>query len=150
MPVSAFAYTSGYGNLTNNVDNIMKYDTQVINNRTDIFELSGSGTTDARIFLKQPGIYEFVSQINIYDAYGNMDMLVKLLSGSATGAMGLVSLFNDEKYAELTSERISNGTIIINVPIPQYYSVAVNPSANSPYPSDIFNTPTRLFIKKLA
>jgi hypothetical protein len=150
MPVSAFAFTSGYGNLTNNVDNTMKYDTQVINNRPDIFELSGSGTTDARIFVKQPGIYEFISQINMFDAFNNVDFVVKLNSGSAFGAMGLVSLFNDEKYAESTSARTLNGTIIVNVPTSQYYSVALNPSANSPFPSNNFNTPTRLFIKKLA
>jgi hypothetical protein len=150
MPVSAFTFTSGYGNLTNNVDNTMKYDTQVINNRPDIFELSGSGTTDARIFVKQPGIYEFISQINMFDAFNNVDFVVKLNSGSAFGAMGLVSLFNDEKYAESTSARTLNGTIIVDVPTSQYYSVALNPSANSPFPSNNFNTPTRLFIKKLA
>jgi hypothetical protein len=150
MPVSAFAFTSGYGNLTNNVDNTMKYDTQVINNRPDIFELSGSGTTDARIFVKQPGIYEFISQINMFDAFNNVDFIVKLNSGSAFGAMGLVSIFNDEKYVESTSARTLNGTIIVDVPTSQYYSVALNPSANSPFPSNNFNTPTRLFIKKLA
>jgi len=149
IPLAGYSWGSGYFNLTNGADNIIRFNTQSFNTRTDIFELSGSGTADARVYLKQAGYYEFISQVHLFDMFNNVDVVVKLLSGSATGTMGLVSLFNNDKFAELTADRTINGTIIVNVTTPGYYAVAINPSTNSPFPSNDFNTPTRLFIKKL-
>jgi len=149
IPLAGYSWGSGYFNLTNGADNIIRFNTQSFNTHTDIFELSGSGTANARVYLKQAGYYEFISQVHLFDMFNNVDVAVKLLSGSATGTMGLVSLFNNDKFAELTADRTINGTIIVNVTTPGYYAVAINPSTNSPFPSNDFNTPTRLFIKKL-
>ena len=149
IPLAGYSWGSGYFNLTNGADNIIRFNTQSFNTHTDIFELSGSGTANARVYLKQAGYYEFISQVHLFDMFNNVDVVVKLLSGSATGTMGLVSLFNNDKFAELTADRTINGTIIVNVTTPGYYAVAINPSTNSPFPSNDFNTPTRLFIKKL-
>jgi len=150
VPVASFSWTSNYFNLTNSTDNNVRWDTTNFNLDSNIFELSGSGTADARIHIKQPGYYEFISQVHLYDLQNNMDVLVKLTSGSDTGTLTTVSLLNDCKFSETSADQTMNGNIVVNVATPAYYSIAVNPSANSPYPSNSDNTPTRLFIKRLA
>jgi len=42
-----------------------------------------------------------------------------------------------------------NGTICTFISTPTYFTISINPSANSPYPSDTNSTPTRIFVKKL-
>ena len=83
--------------------------------------------------------------------YGNVDVVVKLMRAeTSTGSLSLVSLLSDFKSAELTTDQILNGSIIVNVASAGYYALVVNPSANSPYPSDTNSTPTRIFVKKLS
>ena len=149
MPVASWGWVSSYINLTNSIDNMLPWDTEVFNTHPNIFELSGSGTTNARIHIKESGYYEIIGQMHFYDMFNNVDFYVKIMSGSATGDMGLVSLLNDCKFNEDSSDRLINGTAIINVSTPQYYSIAVNPSANAPFPSNANNTPPRMFIKKI-
>ena len=149
IPAASWEWNTNYFNLTNGADNILPWDTEAFNTNSNIFELSGSGTTNARIHIKESGYYEIIGQIHFYDLFGNVDVTVKIMSGSATGPMGLVTLLNDSRFSELTADQLINGTTIINVSTPQYYSIAVNPSANTPFPSATDNTPPKIFIKKI-
>ena len=149
IPVGSWEWNTNYFNLTNGADNILPWDTEVFNTNSNIFELSGSGTTNARIHIKESGYYEIIGQIHFFDLFNNMDMLVKIMSGSASGPMGLVTLLNDSKFSENSADQLLTGTTIINVSTPQYYSIAVNPSANTPFPSNTDNTPPKIFIKKI-
>lgn len=143
--------TGAYFNLSNGNDNVIRFNTQDFNTNSGVFELINSNTATARIHVKLAGYYEFISQVHLFDLYGNVDVLVKLRRGSTTSdTPTLVSLFSDFKASELTADQLLNSTIIVNVTSAGYYDVAVNPSANGPYPSDTNNTPSRLFIKRLA
>jgi hypothetical protein len=147
-----------YGNLTNGSDNYIPFNTEIFNTNTNVFELVNSGSQagtlgnqGARIFFKQPGIYEISCQVHLFDLSGNVDILVRVSSSSTSGgAMSSITLLHDAKFSELTADQLLNGTLLLNVTSAGYYTICVNPSANSPFPSDANNTPTRIFVKKIS
>ncbi len=151
--VASYSWTINYANLTNGAENYPRWDTEVFNSSSNIFQLVNStvaGNTGARIFLKEPGYYELISQVHLFDAFGNQDLLVKYNSATgSTDAMSVGTLISDEKFAELTGDRLINGTICFFISTPTYITLSINPSANSPFPSNGNSTPTRIFIKKL-
>jgi hypothetical protein len=148
-----------YGNLQNNSDNYLPFNTTIFNNNTDVFELVNSGSVSgtlgdmgSRVFIKVPGIYQISCQIHLYDlGTNNIDLLVKLSSSpTQSNPMSLVTLLHDYKSNDGSSDQLMNGTLLLSVTSPTYYNIAVNPSANSPYPSDDSNTPSRWFIQKIS
>ena len=151
--VASYSWTKNYANLTNGAENYPRWDTEVFNSSPNIFELVNStvaGNTGARIYLKESGYYELTSQVHLYDAFGNVDVLVKYNTATTSGgAMTPVTLLSDEKFVELTQDRLINGTICFFISTPTYITISINPSANSPFPSLDNSTPTRIFIKKL-
>ena len=155
LAVARYSWNSGAGaaayfNISNATDNIMRFTTEDFNTDSSTFELINGGTSTARIFVKSTGFYQFISQVHLFDLYGNVDVVVKLLRHeTSSGGGSLVTLFSDTKYAELSTDQIMEGTLLINVTSAGYYSVAVNPSANSPFLSASDSSPTRLSIIKL-
>jgi len=151
--VASYSWTINYANLTNGAENYPRWDTEVFNSSPNIFELVNStvaGNTGARIYLKESGYYELTSQVHLYDAFGNVDVTVKYNTATTSGgAMTPGTLLSDEKYAELTQDRLLNGTICFFISTPTYITLSINPSANSPFPSNANSTPTRIFIKKI-
>jgi len=153
VAVASYSWTTNYGNLVNGSENYPRWDTEVFNSSPNIFELvnsTGAGNTGARIYFKEAGYYEITSQVHLFDAFNNMDLTINVntASGPST-AMTPITLLNDEKFAELTNDRLMNGTICTYITTPTYFTISINPSANSPYPSDANSTPTRIFVKKL-
>jgi len=154
----AYPTSDQYGNLTNGSDNYMPFNTTIFNNNTDIFELVNSGSvsgtlgnTGARIYIKEPGIYQISCQVHLFDIFNNVDILVKLSSSSTSaGTMSLVTLLHDYKSVESSADQLMNGTLLFNVTSPTYYTICVNPSANTPFPSATDNTPTRIFLQKIS
>jgi hypothetical protein len=145
---------SDYANLTNATENYPRWNTTIFNSNTGIFELVNSGqtgNTGARIHFKEPGYYEIISSVHIFDLFNNIDVTIRLNSSTTSnGSMTVGTMISDFKSAETTGDQIIYGHIIINVTTPTYYTVSVNPSANTPFPSSTNDSPTRLFIKKLA
>jgi hypothetical protein len=160
-PSAGFSWVNGspaYGNLTNGSDNYIPFNTEIFNTNTNVFELVNSGSQagtlgnqGARIFFKQPGIYEISCPVHLFDLSGHVDILVRVSSSSTSGgAMSSITLLHDAKFSELTADQLLNGTLLLNVTSAGYYTICVNPSANSPFPSDANNTPTRIFVKKIS
>ena len=151
--VACYSWTINYANLTNGAENYPRWDTQVFNSSPNIFELinsTGAGNTGARIYFKEAGYYEITSQVHLFDLFNNVDLTVKINTalGSST-AMSVGSLINDSKFAEITADQLINGTICTFITEPTYFTISINPSANSPFPSNANSTPTRIFVKKL-
>ena len=151
--VACYSWTTNYANLTNGAENYPRWDTEVFNSSANIFELvnsTGAGNTGARIYFKETGYYEITSQVHLFDLFNNVDLTVKIntASGSST-AMSVGTLINDEKVVESTADRLINGTICVVITEPTYFTISINPSANSPFPSNANSTPTRIFVKKL-
>ena len=153
IAVASYSWTINYANLTNGAENYPRWDTEVFNSSPNIFELVNStaaGNTGARIYFKEAGYYEITSQVHLFDLFNNVDLTVKINTalGSST-AMSVGSLINDSKFAEITADQLINGTICTYISVPTYFTISINPSANSPFPSNANSTPTRIFVKKL-
>jgi len=154
----AYPASDQYGNLTNNSDNYMPFNTTIFNNNTDVLELVNSGSVSgtlasegARIYIKFPGIYEIIGQVHLYDIFDNISILIKVSSSSTlNGTMTPITLLSDYKSVESNDDQLINGTVLLNITSAGYYTICVNPSTNTPYPSDILNTPIRIFIKKIS
>jgi hypothetical protein len=155
----AYPTSAQYGNMTNGIDNYIPWNSVLFNTNTDVFELVNSGSVagtnanqGARIHFKQPGIYEITTQIHFFDFTSNVDILVRVSSSTTSGgAMSSITLLNDYKSVEAAAaDQIINATLILEVTAAGYYSVCMNPSAQSPFPSDANNTPTRIFVKKIS
>lgn len=160
-PSAGFSWTNGspsYFNLVNGVDNYIPFNTQIFNTNTNVFELINSGSTagsngdqGARIHFKQAGIYEISCQVHLFDLSGNVDILVKVSTAATSGgAMSAVTLLHDYRSVETSADQLMNGTLMLNVTASGYYTICVNPSTNTPYPSDSDSTPTRIFVKKVS
>jgi hypothetical protein len=153
----AYPTSAQYGNLTNGSDNYIPFNTTIFNNNTDVFELVNSGSVSgtlasegARIHIKFPGIYEITGQVHLFDLFNNVTILVKVSSASTSnGAMTPITLLHDYKSVETSDDQLMNGTILLEVTTAGYYTICVNPSANTPFPSETNSTPTRIFIKKI-
>jgi hypothetical protein len=70
-------------------------------------------------------------------------------SDTINGALSLVTLLSDQKFAETSTDQIINGSVVVNVASEGYYAIIFNPSDNTPFPSDTDSAPTRVFVKKL-
>ncbi len=159
---AGFAWINSYFNIAENADHYIPFDQQLFNTDSNVFELVNAGSTSgtngdegARIHFKKAGIYEITSQMHFYDLTADMDFLVRLSSASGPNtAMSSITLLNDYKSIEGSNDQLMNGTILLEVTSPTYYTVCVWASdvspAKGPYPSAADNTPTRIFIKKLA
>jgi hypothetical protein len=154
---SNYPASDRYGNLTNASDNYIPFNTTLFNTNTDVFELVNSGSvsgtlgnTGARVFIKQVGVYQISCQVHLFDLFNNVDVLVRLSTSSTeNGTMSSVTLLHDYKSVEISADQLMNGTLFFNVTSPGYYTICVNPSANSPFPSDSNSTPTRIFLQKI-
>ena len=155
LALARYSWNSGAGaaayfNISNVTDNTMRFTTEDFNTDSGTFELINGGTATARIHVKSAGFYQFISQVHLFDLYDNVDVVVKLLRHeTSSGGGSPVTLFSDTKYATSSADQIMEGTLLINVTSAGFYSVVVNPSANSPFLSASDSSPTRLSIIKL-
>jgi hypothetical protein len=158
IPSAGFAWTANYFNLSNNTDTFIPFDNEIFNTDISVFELwngGSTGNTGARIRFKKAGVYEITSQMHFYDIFGDIDMIVKVNSSSSSnGTMSSVTAINDFKSIESASDQIINGTILLNVTTPAYYTISIyvaqSTPGNLPYPSDLDNARPRIFVKKLS
>jgi hypothetical protein len=144
-----WSWKTNYANLTNLVDNVLKYDTEELNNSPDTYELVNSGTITARIHIKKPGLYQALSGSYFGRLQGNMDFLVKLKRAETqSGVSALVLLLSDTKIAEAAGDHLVQGSTVFEVETPGFYEVNLFPTLNNPSPEFNFNTaPFITFIK---
>lgn len=147
-------YSGPADNLPNSTDTYLAWDS-VITNSASVFELVNSGTSNARVQIKETGRYEVRVQAVYFDLWNNMrfsghfDTNTASTGGSWTRVLTLFQhIFGSS--ASSPPGQIVTGQAQINVTTANnYYSVAFNPSDNTPYPADPNNTVTNLFIRKI-
>jgi hypothetical protein len=150
MPVARFSNSINGVTLTNSVDNNIRFNTNDYNTAVASFELVDAGLTTAAVYIKQPGYYEFITQIYLSGLGADVDILIKLATGTSTGGVfTLVSLFNDYKSVEGTNDQTVTGTLVEYISTPGYYRVLVNPSNANITTITSNSTPPRLTVKKL-
>lgn len=150
----AFAgpYTPGTDNLTNNSDNFPRWNTEVYNTDPGTFEFFGTGTTLSRVYIKSAGYYEIIASPHYYDLYNNMRLTVKLFSSASVGGgMSYVTQLANRWFvgAVVPPGQTVDSATVFYVTSPTYYTVALFPTANSPYPAAENSTPSRFTLKKI-
>lgn len=142
----------GNDNLTNNTDNFPRWNTQVFNTSPATFELFNAGTITARVFIKAAGYYMIVSQPQYFDLYNNMQMTVKLFtSATVSGSMSYVARLAARWYVGAANPpgQTIDSTSVFLVSTPGYYTVALDPTLNTPYPSEQGGLQSRFTLIKL-
>lgn len=148
-------YTGITDNLVNNTDNFPRWNTQIINTRPDTFEFFGSGTTGARVFIKEAGYYLIVSQIHYFDLWNNNRFSVNLFRAAGVSPAPMVRVFNlaNRTFPSTTpnppGQTVDSSSLFVAT-IPGYYTVGVFPTLNSPFPASTDTGASRMtFIKVL-
>ena len=150
MPVARFSNSVNNVSLSNSADNNIRYNVTDYNTSIASFELIDAGLSTAAVYIKQPGYYEFITQIYLSGLGADVDILIKLATGASTGGVfTLVSLFNDYKSVEGTNDQTVTGTLVEYISTPGYYRVLVNPSNANITTITSNSTPPRLTVKKL-
>jgi hypothetical protein len=149
-------YTPGTGagqdNLINNSDNFPRWNTTAFNTSLANFELINSNTTLSRVHIKTSGYYYIAASPHYFDLYNNMRLTVKLFTSSTpTGGMSYVTQLASRWHVgtALPPGQTVDGSTVFLVPTPGYYTVALFPTANSPYPSESGSAPSRFTLIKL-
>lgn len=154
ISLASYSWENNYYVLNKATDNFIKFDNELFNSSSTTFELKNSGSDDARIFIKEDGVYEFDAQIHIQDLSLNLepyDIVVKLFkSDTENGPSYLCGLLYNNKYIEKNSSGLLQGKSLEVVSLSGgYYSIAIMPINVSPFISKNYSTSTRIYIKKL-
>jgi len=152
-PYSGGALYTG-DNLINNTDNYLPWDATVSNTDTSTFQLVNPDSPNARIWIKRTGYYEVVTRLIYFDCYNN-NVSVYLDSNTAStgGTWNRLATLNRNWFPTVTpnppaSTLIGSVTITINS-VNTYISVAVNPTANAPFPGIISGSTTSIFLRRI-
>lgn len=153
------AVSAPYASLNNGVNNFIPWNNTRENYpaNTTYYELFNSGTSSggdcARVRIKTAGLYLFQVGVHLDDIHNNVEILVKLMqSANQTGFFPspvTQGLMCNLKSGANTGEQMLVGSKIINVTANNYFTIAVEPSAHSPYPSDSTDGRTYFQITKL-
>ena len=147
-------YAGPADNLPNATDTYLAWDASTTND-SSTFELVNSGTSNARVQIKTTGIYEFIVQAVYFDLWNDNRFSAHLDFNTASTGGGwtrVVSLFQHVFAGDTASPpgQIVHGQAQINVSVAnRYYSVAFNPSINTPFPTILNNVATNLLIRKI-
>jgi hypothetical protein len=143
-------WNTNYFNLNNNFPNYIPWDTDINNDPNNtVFEFRIVGIYH-KIQVKRSGWYLCLATIHLYDMYADMDLRASIqvdqFITSPTTELGII----DEKFVEGQEDRTMHAKRLIYVPENWYITYWVNPSANSPYPSNTNNCPTSLTVFQIA
>jgi len=141
---------TSYFNLVNGTENEIPFNTSTVwaeGTSSDYYTRSSG-----RIQLKKSGLYAVFTGIHLYDLQGNMDVTVKLWKHSSTSGTGtLITMQSDKRFAETAADQLISGFSFVQYdPSNPWLYVTVNPSANSPFPSNSDNTPSFITIVKIS
>ena len=147
-------YTAPADNLPNGTDTYLAWDASTTNN-SSVFELINSGTSNARVLIKQTGLYDVRVQAVYFDLWNNARFSAHLDSSTSSTGGSWTRVFTLFQHVFGSSASSPPGQIVygeaqINVTSANtYYSVAFNPSINTPYPLILNNTATNIFIRRI-
>jgi hypothetical protein len=128
-----FEWRTGYFNLTNGVDNVIPF--------TDHFGTLGKTTFDEPlnagsgvIEIQTGGLYRVEMRVHLYDQTGGMDVTAGIYNQSTS--QYVQKLIDVGPTTSGSTDRIYYGMSILELTAANNYQFVINPSANSPYPSD--------------
>ncbi len=130
-----FEWRTNYFNLTNGVDNVIPFtDYYGTLGKTNFNEpyIGGSGI----ISVPTPGLYRVEMRVHLYDQTGGMDVTAGIYNQST--AQYIQKLIDVGPTTSGSTDRVYYGMGILQL-LANNYQFVINPSTNSPYPSDTGN-----------
>lgn len=151
------SFPGTYFNLLNNTENFIPWNSQLFNSDPSTLELinigqtgSSNGSNCSRISIKQDGYYEIKLGLHLLDMRNNVSVLTELwTTNSPSASMNFYKLLADQKFSESNDDRLIYGSDIFYFTSGTYVAISVEPSGESPYPSDLGFTPSYLTITKI-
>lgn len=152
-----------YPNLVNGVDYFIPWNFRDTNETSDqTFELVNANTSNARIHIKTTGLYDFIFEAIFFDLHSNMRFsgFLDFNNLAAGGGWTRRATFFQNTFAYPTPvfgsiptppAVIVRGVAQVNITTSNlYWSAAVNPSANTPFPATVpGNNPTNPTVTNL-
>jgi hypothetical protein len=151
-------WRNNFSNLTNTADNFVRWDTTAFNSTDSGLSLVNSGATAtdtagsncARVKIEKAGYYEIKSGLRLFDMVSNVDVVTRLwTSTTQSGIMTYVKLLSDDKFAELSTDRLIQGSDVFFFNANTFITFSIVPSANSPFPSSSLDTPTYFTVTRV-
>jgi hypothetical protein len=154
VPAIRARWITGYYNLANGVWNNCYFDSVDGISQggygSTVLSISNVGTPDASIMIDEDGLYVVITEAHFFDLFNNIDFRVGLFtSTNPTSGFALLRATSDYKSAELTADQIVTGVTMISVTGTTYVQMRVNPSINTPFPSNTDNAPTAMTVIKI-
>jgi len=142
------AYTTGYVNLTNGVDNTIAFNSSVFSYGAALTS-SNLSTANAAVQFLYTGVYIVNVRAHFYDLGSNMTLSTTLY----TSTNGTVWTFNTiiglMRYEGTNTNQIQNSSFLVRVTsLPFYIQPRVQPSANAPFPADL-GAPTAFSVTRV-
>jgi hypothetical protein len=141
-------------NLINNTDNYIPWDSTGINTDSNTFELVNPDSANARIWIKRTGFYQISTRMIYFDCYNN-SITVHLDSNTAStgGGWGRLATISRDWWPTVTPNPPAItmvGSVVVGIAsVPRYISVAINPTANTPFPSLISGSSSSIFLTRI-
>jgi hypothetical protein len=141
-------------NLINNTDNYLPWDTTGVNTDSNTFELVNPDSANARIWIKRTGYYQVSTRMIYFDCYNN-NVTVHLDSNSAStgGGWSRLTTMTRQWFPTVTPNppaiTLIGSAVVAIASVPRYISVAVNPTANTPFPGVISGSSTSIFLTRI-
>ena len=142
------AWTTGYVNLTNGVDNQIPFNSEVfeIGSATSSNSLS---TSNASVLFNSTGIYNVNMRAHLFDLGSNMILSTTLYTSTNGTTWTILTIIGLMRYTGTNTNQIQNSSFLVRVTsLPFYIQPRLNPSANAPFPADL-GAPTAFSVSRV-
>ena len=142
------AWTSGYFNLTNSVDNQLPFNSNVFNIGAALSP-SNLSTSDAAVQFLYTGIYIVNVRAHLFDMGSSMILSTTLYTSTNGTTWTFSTTTGINRYEGTNTNQIQNTSFLVRVTsLPFYIQTRLNPSANSPFPADL-GAPTAFSVTRV-
>jgi hypothetical protein len=142
------AWTTGYVNLTNGVDNQIPFNSEVFEIGSALSSNSLS-TSNASVLFNSTGIYNVNMRAHLFDLGSNMILSTTLYTSSNGTTWTILTIIGLMRYTGTNTNQIQNSSFLIRcTSLPFYVQPRLNPSANAPFPADL-GAPTAFSVSRV-
>ena len=142
------AWTTGYVNLTNGVDNQIPFNSEVFEIGSALSS-SNLSTSNAGVLFNSTGIYNFNVRAHLYDLGSNMTLSTTLYTSTNGTTWTFLTTIGLMRYTGTNTNQIQNSSFLVRVTsLPFYIQPRLQPSANAPYPADL-GAPTAFSVSRV-
>ena len=142
------AWTTGYVNLTNGVDNTIPLNSTVFSVGAALAS-ANLGTANAAVQFLFTGVYIVNLRAHFFDMGANMILTSNLYTSTNGTVWSFSTIIGRMRYEGVNTNQVQNSSFLVRVTSLQFYiQPRINPSANAPFPADL-SAPTEFSITRV-